>query len=311
MKKLVVITIALCMILGAFSMNNVSNVEAASAKYEYISFYNNTTRKYAKEIKNGKFYFRYRNSKMQVKKGKNGKYKTIPAKFTGANGIAVNDGNVIFIENENGVSTLKMFTFSNGKVKSLNKLPKSACKKTKYNKKYESCHITGAYGSYIFFCSYNSSIAHEGSVMYSYNLKNNKYKKAGLTGQAEEETSGKFFVAAERWRTDDRTLAYNLYKFSNNGTVKKIKNITQNSFEVKIYDGSIYWIDCDKRNNPESTSVLHSMKLNGTDEKILFTETDEFTIDRITSIENGIIVIEDINHENSYKYNINTGEISK
>ncbi|MBR6403888.1 MAG: hypothetical protein IKS48_10940 [Eubacterium sp.] len=320
MKKLVVITIALCIVLSAFSMNNVSmtTVEAAGSKYEYISLHERFATKkeiLEKEIKNGDYYFRTRNSKIQVKKGKTGKYKTIPVKVNIYSGFAVNGGDVIFIETVNGVSSLKMYTFANGKVKNLRKLPLSN-NRCVGEESYEHSHITGVCGNYIFFCSYNGLLDHEGSVMYSYNLKNKKIKKAGLNGQAEENTIGNYLIASERWRTDARTLPFDLYKFTSTGTVKKIKKISKSTYDVKEYNGSLYWVDTTMQHatNPKTgkKAVLYTMKLDGSGKKKLFTETSRFAIFSVVSVNEKGIKLSAYNDMGSadYSYNFETKKMS-
>ena len=317
LKKSLSLLLALAFIVSsivAISPTNAAIVDAAGAKYEYISFLNEKTKKCDNVVKNGKYYLRVRGNKVQIKEGKVGKYKKTKINAYDESGFVGNGNSLLFIEKNGNSSTIRSYNYSTGKIKKLAKLPGS---ETQVNgKKYEISHIVGLRGDYVFFCSYNADIAHEGSVMYSFNVKNNKIKKTELTGFSNEVSYGKYLLAADGWRTDVRTMVYSIYMFTKDGNVKKIKKISDNTYDVKVYNKSLYWVDASmmwvSRKDPTAeVGVLYTMKLDGTGKKKLFTETEGYPIFTVEKVNSKGVYIRDYEFTYVFKYDFKTGKMKK
>ena len=105
---------------------------AASVKLQYISFKNDKTGKYNKVIKNGNYYLRVKNCKIQVKKVNGGTYKTTSINTDYKSGLASSGNYLYFIDNSKISPVMKRYNCSTGKINKVANLPE----KSKKNKKY-------------------------------------------------------------------------------------------------------------------------------------------------------------------------------
>ena len=135
--------------------------------------------------------------------------------------------------------------------------------------------------------------------MYSFNVNTKKIKRTGFKNFGAIKASGKYFVAEARKRTDVRSIGFDIYKFTNNGKVKKVKKITDNSFSVIIHNDSIYWVGVSKKTSGKN--VLYTMKIDGTGKKKLFTENKNIKMSYVYEVDDdGVITTS--RGANTYKY---------
>lgn len=261
----------------AYLPSTANIVNAASAKYEYISFAvkEEHSINFNTEVKNGDYYLRvigedYRNYKIQIKNGTSGKYKTTKINTQPRYGFVGNGKFLYYIEKTSKNNVLKRYNYKTGKIEKIKKLPVSENINNK-NIEGEECEILGVCGDYIFITCYNDIAVPEGTVIYSFNIKNKKIKRSGLENHGNELTNGKYLVVENAPRTDFRARAFDIYKLKNDGTVKKIKRVTKKAMAVTLYNDTIYWVSISKDESAaNSKNVLYSMKINGSGKKTLF-----------------------------------------
>ena len=289
-----------------------SEAKAAGNKYEYISFgvREEYSIKYTKEVQNGNFFIKFRKNKIQVKNGKSGTYKTTEIKTQPYFGFAGNGKFLYYMEKTNNAILLKRYNYKTAKIEKVKKLPTSD---SKYSDEMnmEDCKILGTCGDYIFFSSFNDFGGHGDAVLYSFNVKNKKIKKAGIKGFGFEQTNGEYLVVEDTSRVYSTPTSYSLYKFVKNGTVKKIKQVAKNTVFVCLNNNSLYWVGLSKK--PSSKNVLYTMNIDGTDKKSLYTATKKFPIQGVCAVDDSGIYMDDysgVGNTNYYKYVFKTKKMT-
>ena len=293
----------------AFFPSAGSEAKAAGNQYEYISLEikEQYLIKYTKEVQNGNYYITSNGDNVQVKDGKGGTYKITDIKTNPSNGFAGNGKFLYYIEKTSKGNVLKRYNYKTSKIEKIKKLPESSRNNAEEN---EVCHILGTCGDYIFFCSYNDTEGHGDAVMYSFNVKNKKIKKAGIKGFGREQSNGKYFIAEKDLRTYVKPTSYSLYKFTKKGTVKKIKGVSKNTVEVFLYNDSLYWVGISK-NTSSPKNVLYTMKIDGTGKKKLATSSKKYQFYGVNYVDDSGIYMRksDLGHDDSYKYMFKTRKI--
>ena len=262
----------------AFSPFATLKVDAANRKYEFINLHkeNHDESNISDAVKNGNYYVRENDGKIQVKNGSNGKYKTTKINNNFRSCYAGNGKFLYYIDKTDSAIYLKRYAYKTGKTEKIKKLPVSDSNRNDVFE-YQECFIVGVYEDYIFFVSTDTDSFDNHSTMYSFNVKTKKIKRTGYKNFGAIQSTGEYFVAEAKKRTDFRTSVMDIYKFTKNGKVKKVKNITDNAYFVHIYSDSIYWIGISK-NKTSGKNVLYTMKIDGTGKKKLFTETKKIKI---------------------------------